>query len=614
MLNDNLRQHFFNSSFSKYYPTLTNEEVDTLLIMQLGVAKECLDNYGYCEHVLYSMRISAEIKYREKQTPFTKATFDYLDSAYSQLTSHEDIFTALTIPLSFVNTRLELIRQAQYKRILLENMQFTPIEFQGVNRVLLKNIQDNQDLRYLNNEFGESLDFNNPLSSAYKEFLMGVLRMNIKNETGKFTSAMLMLFQDIFSDIVNNKKDSPACNNCTTRFIVEHYNAQSEEKWYDEVNAFDFTLFGVSSIIELPSHRIIFPAKYNSEIIDFLLKYRIFYNENADIFDVNTNSLGELKPIDREFILQDLGQFVYNKAVTPNIRQIFNTTIKVLTTVNQLDKLSESVVAMRGIVSDQFKVANYSKTFALKTAITSVLSKIPKVLIGEIQRHGCNSDAWAPPQPFYILLEDLCVFTPSFIDKSFPITVSKTYGEQDKYPYEIAIFHKPTNQTLTTNIVSKGEQLNLKRSSVIAFNLNEMVLYITNTNPEKHDAIAIIELSEDMFKLQYGGVIKKNKFHFVRKLDEPTFNPYREEKFGCPLYRNTSQEQQKCLLNKLKIYTKLPDYFYKNMEQVAEIAPMYPTSLMTILRQQEEEQQRLRIQELQNAMSGVSWGPGMSGL
>ena len=613
MLNENLRQFFFQSPFSEYYGQLTSEESDALLIKQLEVAEECLDDHGFCEHALYSMRMTAELEHREHQTLQTQITLEYLDFAYQQLTSSGESFTALTIPLAFVDSRLALLRQAQYKNTLQVNGQFTPIDFAGIDRILLQKIEDNQDLSHLDNEHGESLEFNNPLSYAYKQLLLRVLKSNIEHELSEGTSTMLELFQQLFKDIVNTQPDRSVCDNCTARFIVEHYNDENDEKWYSEVNAIDYTAYGIDNILEFPHHRLIFPARYNSKAISFLLKFRVFYHDNEDIFDVDMYALGDLEPSDRNVLLQELGARVYHKAITPNLRRLFNTTVKVLTTVNQIDQLSDSVVAMRGIVSDKFKVANYSKTFALKTAFTSVLSKIPKVLLGEIQRHGCNADVWAPPQPFYILLEDLCVFTPVFSRKSFPITVSTTYGEQDKYPYEVAIFHKPTNQTLFKKRVSKGEQISLKQSSIMSFDLKEMLLYITNTNPNSYGDIAIIELSEEMFDAQYGGVIKKNQFHYVRKLDERKFNVHRGEKFGCPLLNMTKQEQKDCLLDRLDLYRKLPDYFYQNMEQVAAVAPMYPTSLMAILRQQEEEKQRIRAQALENAMAGIGWGPGTGG-
>jgi len=264
---------------------------------------------------------------------------------------------------------------------------------------------------------------------------------------------------------------------------------------------------------------------------------------------------------------------------------------------------------MRSLVSDQFKVANYTKTFALKTALTTVLTKLPKVLTGEIQRYGCAADTWAPPQPFYILLEDLCVYTPRFRNREFPITVSTTYGDQDLHDYEISIFHKPTNQTLFTQKVRKREQLSLKLSLLEAFDLSEMVLYVSNTNPIARGDIATIELTDEMFTAPYGGVIKNNMFYFVRKLEQPIFQRIRGDEFGCPLVNRTEAQQKSCLITQHQ-YNEIPDYFYKNMEQVAQLNPMQPASLSEILRQQEEERLRIRAQILQDAISGQGWGPG----
>ena len=157
---------------------------------------------------------------------------------------------------------------------------------------------------------------------------------------------------------------------------------------------------------------------------------------------VNSEGLSVIDITDKRIINEDITQQVYHKAVTPNLRILFNKTLNTITSQGQVNQLSRSAIAMRGLVSDQFKVANFSKTFAMKTALTSILSKIPKIILGEVQRYGCASDSWMLSTPFNMNLEDKCVYTPNFTKMTFPITVSTTYAVQDEYDYKISIFHK----------------------------------------------------------------------------------------------------------------------------------------------------------------------------
>ncbi|PNQ48515.1 hypothetical protein C1141_21990, partial [Vibrio agarivorans] len=110
-----------------------------------------------------------------------------------------------------------------------------------------------------------------------------------------------------------------------------------------------------------------------------------------------------------------------------------------------------------------------NKIFGINIFANVVLAKLPKVMEGEVLRYGCGRDEWRLPAVLYMLLEDKCVYTPSFDRNSFSITASTTFGEQDKHNYFISIFHKPTDTTIFLQSIYKKQEVVIYRSSLEAF-------------------------------------------------------------------------------------------------------------------------------------------------
>tara|TARA_B100001057_G_scaffold452948_1_gene497337 strand:- start:2136 stop:2786 length:651 start_codon:yes stop_codon:yes gene_type:complete len=212
-----------------------------------------------------------------------------------------------------------------------------------------------------------------------------------------------------------------------------------------------------------------------------------------------------------------------------------------------------------------------------------------------------------------MLLEDRCVFTPTFKKGVFSITASTTFHEQDESEYVLSVYHKPTNTTLFSKTISNKQEIRLYRAALGAFSTKDLILYIHNNNPDVREDIASIQLSDLMFETGFGGVIKNNVFYFVRKLKTPEFNQFRAEDYGCPFFQRTEEQQIDCLRDKLNTH-RLPNYFYKNMESIGPAFSGLHTSLEDIIQNEDrakKEAERLAIEELvENALSGQGWGSG----
>ncbi|QUM84666.1 hypothetical protein [Moritella sp. 28] len=607
-LSSNLRQYILSSDLGQYHATLSAEDSDKLIQTQLQVATECLTDEGQCEHALYSLRTTAEIKANQLGSPLYQQMFLFLQDSYTQLAQGNGVFTPLRIPVAFAQQRIELMRQAIIKTTLARNGQTTPLNYPGSYPLLLQLYQANNPSILYVSEFDESLDLANPITQSYKTLLIALLKHHAEKGVGR--TALLSLMGDIFKDIVNKQTGRQLCEQCTTTFIVEYYSSSTEQKWYKEVDALEYIAYQVPEIIELEHHRVAFPHYYTRNVAQFILYFKVFFHENESLFMVDLNNFSSLDKTEQDLILDDVAHQFKHRSVSPNFLRILHTTFRWLTATGQIESMLSSGAVLNGLASNQFNAGSHNKIFAVNIAANVILTKIPNIILGETQRYGCASDEWAPPQPFYMLLEDKCVYSPSFQTGKFSITASTTYGAQDQYDYEISIYHKPTNQTLMSRKVSNREEITLKYSTLAPFNLDQMVMYISSTNPATRGDIASIQLSPQIFEKQYGGVIKNNRFYFVQELPERKFYRPRGDELGCPMSPLNESQQQACLSEKFDLYNALPDYFYQNMTPIGYIAPLPAISIEQVLQQREAERLALEQQAIEDAMSGQGWGPG----
>ena len=610
-LSDNLKDHIYSSELGVYHSSLNNEESEELLLKQLEVANECTVSPGYCEHAIYSLLITAQIKVRETGSTLAQQELLYLQDAYTQLEQGGENLTAFDVPLSFVNIRISLMKQELLKDILIANAQATPIEFKGAYATLLKELENNQFERLDIPFLSENFNFENNLSRAYLLLLQSIL--SSYSQGNILSLQMNELMSSTIAETLNKPGRAVRCENCTTSFIVEYYNDYSPIKSYGETSVAEFVSKRSLAIEGFDNYRIAFPHYYVREIIPFLLGLKTYVHENAPYFIDRTRNLNDLSDNERLMVFKEIKDAIKSEGVELSLSSIANMTFRWLTATGQMESLLSSGVKLASLRSGQFDPGSHNKIFAVNIFTNVVLKKIPRILEGEVLRYGCSRSEWRLPTVLYMLLEDRCVFTPTFKKGVFSITASTTFHEQDESEYVLSVYHKPTNTTLFSKTISNKQEIRLYRAALGAFSTKDLILYIHNNNPEVREDIASIQLSDLMFETGFGGVIKNNVFYFVRKLKTPEFNQFRAEDYGCPFVQRTKEQQIDCLRDTLNTH-RLPSYFYKNMESIGPAFSGLHTSLEDIIKSEDrakKEAERLAIEELvENALSGQGWGSG----
>lgn len=96
-LSTNLREYILSSDLGQYHATLSAEDSDKLIQTQLQVATECLTDEGQCEHALYSLRTTAEIKANQLGSPLYQQMFLFLQDSYTQLAQGNGALTQYVV-------------------------------------------------------------------------------------------------------------------------------------------------------------------------------------------------------------------------------------------------------------------------------------------------------------------------------------------------------------------------------------------------------------------------------------------------------------------------------------------------------------------------------------
>ena len=616
-ISDNIRDHIYSSQLLPYHSNLSDQESEQLILRQFQIVQECVLGEGYCEHALYSLKTSAEIAIRQNDSVANQQMLLFLQDAYAELEDEQSYLTVFEVMIGFVQPRVESLRQHLLETVLTQHAQATPIEFVGSYSLLLHAVTNGSIQSFYPSQSDEVIDVDNPITEAYLNLLKAVLTKH--NEKSDFSHQMDGLMATSFSSMVNREGYIPRCQHCTTKFIVEHYNDRSRDKLYDEVDVTSFIAKKTLRNTKFDNYRIAFPHYYVSEVVPFLLGLKTYAHKNVAKFLRNNNNLGSIDETQRTLILKEVREAIKKKGIELSFSSILNMTFRYLTATGQIESILSSGVKLSALRSNQLNAGSHNKIFAVNIFTNVVLKKMPRVLTGEVLRFGCGRDQWRLPAALYMLLEDKCVFTPSFSLGSFSITASTTFSSQDQYDYQFSVYHKPTNTTLLTKSISSKQEIIFYRSALGAFSPEDLILYISNTNPEVRSDIAAIQISNKLFKYGYGGVIKNNTVYFVKKLLTPEFNRFRAEEFGCTLVSRTEEQQIDCLQTKLETYD-LPDYFYKNMESIGPVPHDTQTTLEDVIEaednRQKEAEKKVIEQSIANALSGHGWGPsgGLYGL
>ncbi|AUI87974.1 hypothetical protein BS333_16450 [Vibrio azureus] len=434
-------------------------------------------------------------------------------------------------------------------------------------------------------------------------------------------------------------RDLTECAECTTDVIVKvtnNNNVTYQEMSLAEIALVGFERFGPGS----GDVSAIYPEKYlvsqNGKIsvarFMFELRQYILQNQETLLFTRDELESGAMpSDIDKmswEVMKDGLAQpkwasKIWNLGVVPNIRRLFNSLVAITTGPTGATFVDSASKAMNQAVTSNFKIAHFGKTFNIASAITAGVRHLPKVIIGESERHLCNSDEIAGSGfTNGITLEEKCVYVPDFSYKSFPITVSSLFDQQegsalvdqmangntatvrlyqvlpsfinpwewifsglhyisgvdprqygqDIMGYRVSLVHD-SGSIVFRNIIFEKQQLTLTKEPLYDADVSHYTLKIfSNLN---NNEVANFRLNEAMFLRVNSGVVKGNKFYFVEEVfdnQKPEYvNKTRASKV-CGLAPQGTKDEEfyyECLSDKY-FPRIIPDYYMDNMRVVSK--------------------------------------------
>ena len=252
-LPDNIRSFILDSSLGQVHHGLMDAESDTLIRYQLQLATSCVKSIQTCEGTIRSLEMIAQ----EPITSERLQTAILLYTVESKRLLHSNIepFTPVTIPLAFIKVRYELLKQKKLKHVLEDNNGYTPMNYKGVDRLLL------DDKQRTISEFNEFYDSNHSLSRAFVSLFEAFVEQKVAQ--GDARRSMLALLDSIFKDILNHHSNILIEGESTTTFIVEHYSNRHNNREYGELSALDYIMHDITEIDGLESHRIAFPLPFS---------------------------------------------------------------------------------------------------------------------------------------------------------------------------------------------------------------------------------------------------------------------------------------------------------------------------------------------------------------
>ncbi|WP_367613517.1 hypothetical protein [Vibrio chagasii] len=618
---------------------------DSLYLFQLVLSKNCLTYRSEekpCEDYLKEKYDSVSSDWYQEQEPIKK---QYLNIKLEMISNtnivladvhhgEQGYFSPIIADTqSIMDARINPELQTIIRRELEENSGETGLDFVGAKQQLFVQY-DNEAKRFHDAEI-EQIDFSSPKPTKaekihYQELLFIQKYLSEKLSMTTAERELDKLLKDVIRDIVR-------CAECTTTPIVKTWN--NSYVAYKEISLSELMLFGLEKT-PMGNAEVLYPAEYfktgeqGVSVIEFLSNLRSYIMQNESTLFVSKDQVNNdlkpagIDPISWEVMKKsvsdvNLNSDIWKKAMVPNIRRLFNSLVKITTGPTGTTFVNSASQAMNKAVTSNFKLANIGKTFNLASAVNAVVKHIPKVVIGEFERHLCNSDEIEGSGVSNgITLEELCVYVPNFRSQSFPITVGslldqsegsaivedlsggntamttlyqilpsainpwewifnglqaisgvdlRVYG-QDIMGYRVTLVHD-SGAIVYRNIMFAKQELVLSKDQLFDADVSHYQLKVySNLN---NNEVASFTLSKSMFERSYGGVVKGNKFYFVEEIfdnqKQEYVNKTRASKV-CGLAPEDKDEEEflyECLED--RFYPRIiPDYYMDNMRVVTK--------------------------------------------
>lgn len=626
-----------------FYDQVDPKYHDSLYLFQLVLSKNCLTYRSEekpCEDYLKEKYDSVSSDWYQEQEPIKK---QYLNIKLEMISNtnivladvhhgEQGYFSPIIADTqSIMDARINPELKTIIRRELDENSGKTGLDFVGAKQQLFVQY-DNEAKRFHDAEI-EQIDFSSPKPTKaekihYQELLFIQKYLSEKLSMTTAERELDKLLKDVIRDIVR-------CAECTTTPIVKTWNNSNVA--YKEVSLSEVMLFGLE-VTPTGNAEVLYPAEYfkageqGVSVIEFLSNLRSYIMQNESTLFVSKDQVNNdlkpagIDPISWEVMKKsvsnvNLNSEIWKKAMVPNIRRLFNSLVKITTGPTGATFVNSASQAMNKAVTSNFKLANIGKTFNLASAVNAVVKHIPKVVIGEFERHLCNSDEIEGSGVSNgVTLEELCVYVPNFRSQSFPITVGslldqsegsaivedlsggntamttlyqilpsainpwewifnglqaisgvdlRVYG-QDIMGYRVTLVHD-SGAIVYRNIMFAKQELVLSKDQLFDADVSHYTMKVySNLN---NNEVASFALSQSMFDRSYGGVVKGNKFYFVEEIfdnqKQEYVNKTRASKV-CGLAPEDKDEEEflyECLED--RFYPRIiPDYYMDNIRVV----------------------------------------------
>ncbi|WP_392339191.1 hypothetical protein [Moritella marina] len=525
----------------------------------------------------------------------------------------------ISITKEEIENRSNIIKQEE----LYDNNGRTGIDFKGINQVLLEEYSD-EILDYKIDIIEPHYFLAQLPTKAEKIQYQTLLFIKEYLELKSLRTAGKKEFDDLLKTVF---RDLMGCAVCTTDIITKV--SLNGSTWYDEISISEYLLFGFAKFGQLSQVELYYPDAYlfpkytETSAIDFIYYLRQYIlQKDGDYFVSKEMVENDHKPSDVDnisweimrSILQstDWNIVIRDKVAVPNVRRLWNSLIKILTGPTGATFVDKPSQVLNKAVTTNYKVTYIGKLFNVTSAFKAVVKHVPKVVYGESLKGLCNSDALIGTGfTNSISLEDICVYVPSFRFKTFSITIGSKmdrnsdfvnlgnqnpfsffmysimpiivnpwetifsgvdvidggnlfqYG-QDMVGYRVMLVHR-SGTIVYRNIMFEKQELQLSKSRLIDSNIENYTLKIISNFSGVE--VAHFQLNDGMFVISVGGVVKGNKFYFVKEIEDHD-QPQYLLKWRVPtVCTDLSISEYSCMDD--KYYPRvIPDYYLQNIEEI----------------------------------------------
>ena len=583
-------QHYYDMADVKYH--------DKLYAFQLDIAKNCLEYHGEkeekCKNYLKEQRriIIDEIDgYDYSKREVINFLNVKLAMIQDTLISVDNINHGNKIYHSKIVEDSEIIMENYFrpeiKSILRDELRNnngkTGLNYPGSNKILINRYAE--EINRYGPEYMEEINKKKDKDKEVvhlKEMLFSKEYLRYKTIKTNSERTLESLLSDFLGDMI-------VCNGkCATNVVIRINGTELRE-----ISLVNFLFFGLKDY-RRDSVDVLYPEEYfnisNGQkyaVVDVLQYVQSYIRANRETLLIDRNLLlKNQKPSDIESDSWEVmkksldssavASVIWKKAAVPNIRRLYNSIIKITTEMTGSSIIDSASYAMNKSVTSSFKLAHIGKTFNIAGGITAVVTKLPRFIRGEWERSLCKGDELGDPI-HRITLEEQCVFVPSFKIKSFPITVSSllqnTDGEsynQDVAGYNIYIVHD-SGLLIAREKITKKQEYTIYKDSFTLLDKDVSHYSVKIVSNFTNSVVAQFRLNNRMFRSENGGVIKGNKFHFVKKIEN---NESKESINGTrafevcqrvPVYGDRQAYFHRCLNEK---FYEIHPYYLQNMKEV----------------------------------------------